>query len=166
MCLLNAHAAPTLSRMNHLIICSMPGKVKETTFLVTMMIWNTKQEIIFLYLGAQHAVGGLELTAGQTQTARMNKCVLTRVLRLGAVYVRTITFTDVVHNGLRIPKEIVSVLNIPKTGNTLLTTGEDGNYYMESSYYMFTTMSCIMFLICSFCSIDDDGSLIISFDVL
>ena len=41
---------------------------------------------------------GVELSAGQT--ARMNKCVLTRGLGLGAVFVHTITFTDVVHNGL------------------------------------------------------------------
>lgn len=54
---------------------------------------------------------------------------------LGAVFVHTLTVTDVEHNGLHIPKEIVSVLNIPEKGNAVLMRSIFGVNHRASSYY-------------------------------
>lgn len=54
---------------------------------------------------------------------------------LGAVFVHKLTIIDLEHNGLRIPKEFVSVLNIPEAGNAVLMKQLFGVNHRLSTYY-------------------------------
>ena len=82
------------SNLSSVVSCSFLSQ--RTKFVFVLMHVEA-----YVFEGAATSVvfsKGVELTAGQI--ARMNKYVSTRGLGLGAVFVHTITFTDVTHNGL------------------------------------------------------------------
>ena len=71
--------------------CSEPGLFQHLQFYLEAYVFEGNSTAVVISRG-------LQLTAGQT--GRMNACVNTRGIGLGAVFVHTLAVTDVEHNGL------------------------------------------------------------------
>lgn len=74
--------------------------------------------------------GDLKPTA--SQIAHINMCAQEHGLGLGGVFVHKMTKTDISSTGLRIPKEIASILCVPRNGWARLVTG--GAAHIDAKY--------------------------------